>query len=228
MPIFRLNEEIIFPPPHLAEDGLLAVGGDLSRERLLLAYRNGIFPWYSDDQPILWWSPDPRMIITPGGFHCSRSLARVLKKKRFSFTLDTAFRDVIDACAAVPRAGQEGTWITSAMRDAYVELHEAGFAHSVECRQDGQLVGGLYGVSLGAAFFGESMFSRASNASKAALARLVRQLDAWGIRLIDCQMTTPHLRRLGGREVPRAVFLNLLHRAMAHPTRSGRWRFTDA
>jgi len=228
MPVFRLTHDIIFPPPHLAEDGLLAVGGDLSRERLLLAYGNGIFPWYSEEQPLLWWSPDPRMIITPGGFHCSRSLRRTLKQAVFTLTMDTAFAEVINACAEVPRLGQDGTWITPEMREAYVDLHEAGYAHSVECWREGRLAGGLYGVSLGAAFFGESMFSLASDASKAALARLVWQLEAWGIRLVDCQTTTPHLKRMGGREVPRAVFLNMLRKAMTHPTRQGKWRFNEA
>lgn len=225
MPIFRLTEELIFPPPHMAEDGLLAVGGDLSRERLLLAYRQGIFPWYTEDQPLLWWSPDPRMVITPESLHVSRRLGRLLRQEAYNVTMDTAFGEVMDACAATPRHGQDGTWITPEMRAAYVDLHEAGYAHSIECWDGEDLAGGLYGVSLGGAFFGESMFSHRDNASKFALARLVRQLAAWGIGLIDCQLPTPHLARLGGREVPRTKFLHQLREALRQPTRRGPWSF---
>jgi leucyl/phenylalanyl-tRNA--protein transferase len=226
MPVFRLTDELLFPPPHLAEDGLLAVGGDLSTDRLLLAYSAGIFPWYSEGDPILWWSPDPRMVLHPDHFHCSRSLQRVLKKGAFRFTLDTAFDQVIRACAATPRPGQDGTWINDAMTEAYQQLHARGFAHSVECwnTETDELVGGLYGLSLGAAFFGESMFSWQPSASKAAMAILVDFARANGLRFIDCQLPTDHLRSLGAREMPRRKFLHALEQAMHVPTLIGPWR----
>ena len=223
MPIFRLGPELAFPPPELAEDGLLAVGGDLRIERLLLAYRNGIFPWYSAGEPILWWSPDPRMVIDPAGLHVSKRLQRRLRQQTFRLTADQAFAEVLDACAGVPRPGQSGTWITRAMRRAYVQLHEAGYAHSVEAWQGDDLVGGLYGVSLGGAFFGESMFHRTADASKAAMAALCAHACATGIDLIDCQVSTPHLVRLGGYEMPRAAFLGRLRIVLERPSQAGAW-----
>lgn len=201
-----------FPDPGQAlrePNGLLAVGGCLAPERLLLAYSMGIFPWYDDSTPICWWSPDPRTILYPDQLKVSRSLRKVIRGGRFTVTLDQAFDAVIDGCSA-PRPGTDETWITPAMRLAYGRLHRLGFAHSVETRQGEQLVGGLYGVALGRVFFGESMFSRASDASKVALAALCAHLRRWGFHLIDCQLPTSHLHRLGARDIPRARFLPLL------------------
>ena len=224
MPLFRLTDDLVFPPPQLAlEEGLLAVGGGLSRERLLLAYSMGIFPWYSEGEPILWWSPDPRMVLFPERLHVSKSLRQTLRSGRFEVTMDQAFRRVIRACADAPGRGSEGTWITPAMIAAYTDLHEAGYAHSVEAWRDGELAGGLYGVSLGACFFGESMFSAQSNASKAALAGLTERLMAWGFGLIDCQVANDHLRSLGAEEVSRERFLLLLAEGLRTPTRRGKW-----
>jgi leucyl/phenylalanyl-tRNA--protein transferase len=224
MPVFLLSDDIAFPEPELSrEDGLLAVGGDLSIERLILAYRMGIFPWYSRGEPILWWSPDPRLVLYPESLHVSRSLMKYLKQGRFTVTLDQNFSRVIAACADTPRENQPGTWITTDMMDAYCRLHEAGFAHSVEVWDQGELAGGLYGISLGKCFFGESMFSRKSNASKIGLATLVHLLQSWSIQLIDCQVTTDHLVRLGAREIPRKQFLAELKPALNAPTRKGNW-----
>ena len=226
MTIYRLFEEPIFPDPEEADpDGLLAVGGDLSPQRLLTAYANGIFPWYAENSPILWWSTSPRLILLPPDFHMPRSLRRVLNSGRFTFTLDMDFAGVVRGCAHSPRPEQEGTWIVEDMVEAYVMLHEIGYAHSVEAWQDGQLVGGLYGVSLGSAFFGESMFFKVPDASKAAFAVLVGQLAAWGFTLIDCQQTTKHLLRFGAQEVQRFRYLAMLREAMDVPTREGCWRF---
>ena len=226
MPIYQLTDDLVFPPPFLAPpEGLLAVGGDLSRQRLLLAYRQGIFPWYSEGEPILWWSPDPRLVLFPGELHVSRSLARAMRKGTFALTMDEAFDRVIEACAVVPRTGQEGTWITAGMIAAYRALHASGYAHSVECWQGAELVGGLYGVSLGKCFFGESMFSLAPNASKVALAGLAAHVRNWGFKLIDCQVTTRHLISLGAREVARERFLKLLEKWADAGTRVGRWSF---
>ncbi|UCD34388.1 MAG: leucyl/phenylalanyl-tRNA--protein transferase [Nitrospiraceae bacterium] len=225
MPIFRLSDDLLFPPPELAEDsGLLAVGGDLSQPRLLLAYSMGIFPWYSQNDPILWWSPDPRMVLYPEEVKISRSLNQTLRKRTFTVTFDTAFREVISACASVHRNGKGDTWITDEMMSAYLRLHRSGYAHSVEAWLGDDLAGGLYGVSLGGAFFGESMFTTVSNASKAAFVSLVRQLDSWGFTLVDCQMTTPHLLSLGAREVSRAEFLDQLRSALTVPAKRGTWR----
>ena len=225
MPIYRLVQELVFPPPEYADpSGLLTVGGDLSSERLLEAYRLGIFPWYSEDQPILWWSPDPRLIVEFEDFKVSRSLRRTLKKRIFQVTFDRAFEEVIRACASVPREGQSGTWITREMQEAYINLHVLGYAHSVETWFEGRLVGGLYGISLGKAFFGESMFHRKTDASKVALATLVEKLRVWGFHLIDAQMTTDHMISLGAKEVSRRVFLKRLHSALRHPTKRGKWR----
>jgi leucyl/phenylalanyl-tRNA--protein transferase len=208
MPVFRLDRRPIFPPPELAdEEGLLAVGGDLAIERLLAAYANGIFPWYEPGGPILWWSPDPRLVLFPDELHVSRRLARTLRSGRFTTTRDAAFPRVIRACAEAERPDQPGTWITPEMQRAYIRLHEAGFAHSVETWRDDNLVGGIYGVRLGRTFFGESMFHAETDASKVALVALVDWLKSGGIGLIDCQVSTPHMLRMGAREVPRAEFL---------------------
>jgi len=215
MPVFRLTRELAFPPVEMSEpEGLLAVGGDLSVERLLLAYRNGIFPWYSEGYPILWWSPDPRLVLFPDELKVSRSLRQTIKKNIYKVTMDTAFDEVIARCAEVHRADDGGTWITDEMRLAYMDLHRAGHAHSVEAWRDGDLVGGLYGVSIGAAFFGESMFHTAPDASKVALVYLVEHLKGKGFELIDCQVTTDFFKRMGAREVPREEFLKLLGQAV--------------
>lgn len=224
MPIFQLNDDLIFPPPAYAEDeGILAVGGDLSQERLLLAYRHGIFPWYSTGEPIIWWSPDPRMVLFPDEFHCSRRLARTLRQDKFEVRMDTAFSEVIVACATVPRRDQDGTWITPDMQAAYRTLHNAGYGHSIEVWQDQQLVGGMYGLSLGGAFFGESMFSRVRDASKVAMAALVDRCKEWGFLMIDCQVANPHLLSLGARDIPREDYLNLLDQSNQRQTRRGSW-----
>ncbi len=202
-----------FPPLDRAlsyPNGLLALGGDLKPERLLSAYRRGIFPWYSEDQPILWWSPDPRMVMFPEHFEPSRSLRKSMRNKGFTVSLDHAFENVIRRCAETFRPDQFGTWITPEMRDAYITLHYLGHAHSVECWQRGRLVGGLYGMSLGRVFFGESMFSLVPDASKVAYARLIEKLLEWGYELIDCQVYTSHLESLGARMIPREDFQALL------------------
>jgi leucyl/phenylalanyl-tRNA--protein transferase len=209
--VYRLAPEPVFPPPWEAEpNGLLAVGGDLSSERLLAAYAAGIFPWYEDPQPILWFSPDPRWILRPADLAVSRRLARTLRGRRFEVTLDTAFGRVMHGCASAARPGAPGTWITPAMLEAYQDLFELGFAHSAEAWEKGELVGGVYGVSLGGAFFGESMFTLRPDASKVALVTLVRQLAAWGFDFLDCQVHTPHLERMGARGWPRDAFLRAL------------------
>ncbi len=198
-----------FPPlEHALEapNGLLAIGGELTPDRLLNAYRHGIFPWFSPGEPVLWWSPDPRMVLFPDQLKISRSLAKRLHKKDYTVRFDTAFQSVMEACASAPRNGQAGTWITTEMVDAYCRLHELGYAHSVETWIDDKLAGGLYGVELGRMFFGESMFHRVTDASKIALVHLVRHLAAQGVGMIDCQMKTAHLASLGAREIPRAEF----------------------
>ncbi len=226
MPVFQLPKEIIFPAPDLAEpDGLLAIGGDLSPTRLLAAYQQGIFPWYSEGEPILWWSPAPRLVLLPEEFHLPKRLARAIRKQIFQVSADTAFAEVIFSCAAVRRDSGEGTWITKKMRQAYIKLHELGFAHSVECRSAGELVGGLYGVFLDRVFFGESMFSYRSNASKVALAALITHAEQLGIRMIDCQMTTAHLLRFGSREVNRQEFQELLEQFVQRICPGQQWRF---
>jgi leucyl/phenylalanyl-tRNA---protein transferase len=218
-----------FPPVHRAlrePNGLLAAGGELSVERLLEAYRRGIFPWYSDGQPVLWWSPDPRMILVPAEIAISRSLRKRVRRRDCEIRTDTRFGEVMRACAE-PREGQAGTWITDEMVAAYAALHREGYAHSVETWVGGELVGGLYGVSIGRMFFGESMFARASDASKIALAHLARQTERWHFGLIDCQMSTPHLESLGAREVARKDFMRALSELVNYPTRLGRWHFDD-
>ena len=208
-----------FPPVEHAlrePNGLLAAGGDLSPERLVDAYARGIFPWFGDEDPLLWWSPDPRMVLFVDELHVSRSLRRVLKSGRFTVTLDRAFADVMAGCAA-PRTNASGTWITDDMVDAYSVLARRGFAHSVESWADGRLVGGLYGVAIGRMFYGESMFSQRTDASKVALVTLTRQLERWGYTMIDCQMSTEHLASLGAREIPRSAFLERLRQLVGQP-----------
>jgi leucyl/phenylalanyl-tRNA---protein transferase len=222
-----LPSEPVFPPVDGAlyePNGLLAAGGDLSPARILTAYRQGIFPWYSPGEPILWWSPDPRMVLLPTGMRITRSLARTLRNGTYQVQLDTAFVDVIRACATAPRHGQVGTWITDEMQAAYRALHELGHAHSVEVFMDGELVGGLYGMALGRAFFGESMFSRRNDASKIALAHLCRHLDRREFGIIDCQMETAHLASLGARTLPRREFVATIRRLTADGTAAGRWQ----
>ena len=211
-----LGPDSHFPPVEQAAahpNGLLAAGGDLSVARLVEAYRNGIFPWFNEDQPILWWSPDPRMVLFPAEMKTSRSLAKTLRRSRFEVRADTAFRDVIQSCR-MPRRDQDGTWITSPMVEAYCELHRAGIAHSVETWLDGELVGGLYGISLGRAFFGESMFMRATD-----------QLEHWSFGMVDCQMNTAHLASFGAREIPRADFTRRLRELIHYPPVPSPWRF---
>lgn len=226
MSVFILSEKLKFPPPRFSEkEGLLALGGDLKPERLLLAYQKGIFPWYSEGEPILWWSPDPRLVLYPKDLIISKSLKKLMRKNLFSITMDMAFDRVIGACSEMRAKKGEGTWITGEMRDAYSQLHKLGYAHSVEAWQGKTLAGGLYGVSLGKSFFGESMFSRISNASKAAFVTLVEHLHKNAFHLVDCQVKTDHLLRFGAREVPRQVFLNQLEKSLKKPTLRGKWQF---
>lgn len=217
----------MFPPVEHAlrePDGLLAAGGDLSVDRLLNAYRRGIFPWYSDPQPILWWSPDPRCVIFPGKLHVSRSLRRTLRQSGYEISVDSAFEEVMRACAGPRRTQPDGgTWITNAMQAAYAELHRLGHAHSVEVRMCGELAGGIYGVALGRAFFGESMFSRRPDASKIALAWLAQQLCNWGYELLDCQVRSAHLTRLGAVLIPRSEFIRRLQHAIGEPSDASAW-----
>ena len=214
------RDTLTFPPLAKAmrePNGLLAAGGDLSADRLIQAYRHGCFPWFSEGQPILWWSPDPRTVLFPAELHISRSLGKLLRKQRYEVSFDRDFAAVIQACAA-PRDYADGTWITDDMQKAYIELHARGHAHSVEVWDNGELVGGLYGLAMGQLFFGESMFSRADNASKYGFVTLVRQLQAWGFVLIDCQMPTDHLQSLGARSIPRPVFADYLQKHLNLPT----------
>jgi leucyl/phenylalanyl-tRNA--protein transferase len=227
MPVYLLSDDLVFPSPKLApKEGLLAVGGDLRQERLLLAYRMGIFPWYSRYEPILWWSPDPRLVLYPGEIRVSKSLQKTIKKGLFRITMDQAFEAVINACAQSRTSADEGTWIVEEMIDAYCKLHESGFAHSVEAWRDDRLAGGLYGVSLGKCFFGESMFTHISNASKVAFVALVKHLQALNFDLIDCQVTTPHLLTFGAREISRTRYLNELEKSLKPSTLRGQWFFT--
>jgi leucyl/phenylalanyl-tRNA--protein transferase len=227
IPFLELDDP--FPPVELAlrdPNGLLAAGGDLSPERLIDAYRRGIFPWFGDDDPLLWWSPDPRMVLPAGELRISRSLRRAVRSGRFHVTLDTAFTEVVAGCAE-PRPEQDGTWITPDMIDAYARLAALGFAHSVEAWADGRLAGGLYGVAIGRMFFGESMFTRVTDASKVAFVQLVWQLERWGIPLIDCQVSTHHLASLGAREVSRADFVREVRRLVRQPALPAPWRFDE-
>jgi leucyl/phenylalanyl-tRNA--protein transferase len=221
MPVYRLGGDLIFPHPSLSdEDGLLAIGGDLSVERLLLAYENGIFPWYEEGQPILWWSPDPRFILYPKNLRVSKSMEKVLRKNIYHVTFDKCFREVITLCGKL-RSGE--TWITENMIESYCALHQLGFAHSVETWFGDDLVGGLYGISLGRCFFGESMFSLMDNTSKTALISLSRHLGQIGFQFIDCQVYSEHLESLGAMNVPREIFLTELENGLEYDTLRGNW-----
>jgi len=225
MPVFQLTDEILFPDPSLAEpDGLLAVGGDLNSERLLTAYASGIFPWYSEHEPILWWSPDPRLVLFPQKLKVSHSLQQKIKKNVFSVRMDSDFVQVISACAETERKHEGGTWIMEEMKAAYIRLHHKGFAHSVESYLDGKLVGGLYGVSLGKAFFGESMFHTVTDASKVAFHYLVEKAKEFEFLFIDSQVETEHLVSLGAELIPRENYLKLLKEAMTHRSHTGPWQ----
>jgi leucyl/phenylalanyl-tRNA--protein transferase len=222
-----LDEDDPFPPVERAlrqPNGLLAAGADLSPQRLLAAYSHGIFPWFNDDDPTLWWCPDPRMVLYLDELHLARSLRRVIRGRRFEVRADTAFFEVMAACGE-PRPGQDGTWITQDMIDAYGALAGLGFAHSIESWEGDRLVGGLYGVAIGRMFYGESMFARRSDASKVAFVHLVAQLRRWGFRLIDCQMSTAHLASLGAREIPRRQFVHEVGELIGQPPQPGPWRF---
>ena len=229
MPIYPLTNSLKFPNPNDADaSGLVAYGGDLRPRRLLSAYAQGLFPWpHGDDLPLLWFSPDPRTVLVPGDMHVSRSLQKTLRQHRFTVRFDTAFDHVVRACATTRRADQEGTWITPAMRQAYGCLHQLGFAHSAEAWLEGRLVGGVYGVSIGAAFFAESMFTHLSNAAKVAFVHLVRQLQAWGFGFIDCQVHSDHMQQFGAVPWERAYFLNALSGALRQATRRGPWTPSD-
>lgn len=224
MPVFRIPDEHLFPHPSLAEpDGLLGVGGDLHVDRLMLAYANGIFPWYNHGQPILWFSPDPRYVLRPEDLKIGRSLKKRIRRRDYEIRLDSAFGEVLQGCKEAYRPGQSGTWITPDMEAAYNELHQLGHAHSAEAWLDGELVGGLYGVSLGGLFSGESMFARQSDASKVAFVWMVRQIQEWGLSLIDCQVRTDHLARFGAMELPRQRYLDQLRELIQQPGRPGQW-----
>lgn len=229
MTVFLLSEDFLgFPDPEHAEsDGLLAVGGDLSVERLATAYGKGIFPWYGPGTPILWWSPDPRLVLPPKELHVPRSLRRVINRQTFEISIDTAFSQVVRACACSPRSEGHGTWLVPEMIEAYARLHAAGFAHSFEARKDGKLVGGLYGVALGRAFFGESMFFHAPDASKTTFVWAARLLAHWGYQLIDCQQTTAHLQRFGAFEISRQRFLSKLRKAVVLKEPEGAWEMPE-
>jgi leucyl/phenylalanyl-tRNA---protein transferase len=227
MPIYKLGEHIAFPPVHHAEDGLLAFGGDLEPEWLLMAYKNGIFPWYSEGEPILWWAPEERMILFPDQLHLSRRFQRTLKNARVKVSADTRFTSVIQSCAAVKRKHEDGTWILPEMISAYTRLYELGFAHSIEVILDDVLIGGLYGVSLGGVFYGESMFSIEKDASKMALAALARQCERWNFVMIDCQMWTSHLEKMGAVLIPRSRFMRYLRLALKKRTLQGPWKLDE-
>lgn len=224
MPVFRLQSDAVFPDPELAENnGLIGIGGDLSQERLIAAYSTGIFPWYSEGQPILWFSPDPRMVLKLEDFKLSKSLDRMVKSKKFEVKIDTAFKKVIQACSINSRKDQDGTWITQAMIGAYETLHQSGIAHSFETYKDGLLVGGLYGVSLGRGFFGESMFYKERDASKVAFASLVAFCSEHGFDFIDAQTPSKHLASLGAKEIPRRQFLDMLRATLERDSLLGDW-----
>ncbi len=224
MTVFYLGTDPVFPPPEMAEpDGLLAVGGDLSEKRLLAAYAQGIFPWYCEDTPILWWCLSPRPLLFPSELHVPKSLRRVINSRRFRVTFDCAFKQVICNCAGVHRPDGEGTWIRPEMIRAYEGLHWSGYAHSVETWDGDELVGGLYGVSMGRVFFGESMFHLCSDASKVAFVHLVWALQKWGFHFLDCQQTTPHVTRFGAREIELLDFRAHLQEALNFPTCKGKW-----
>jgi len=225
MPVFQLSRDIVFPSPELAEpDGLIAVGGDLSPERIIEAYRSGIFPWYSEGDPIMWWTPSPRLILFPEEFYVSRRLARTIRQNVFSITADSAFEKVITNCAAKRSENRIETWITREMINAYCHLHELGYAHSIECWKENKLVGGLYGIAIDHVFFGESMFSNISNSSKIALNALVRHAKETGINFIDCQMRTEYLVSHGARDISRIKFEELLNKNIRKITPQQKWR----
>ena len=214
-----------FPPVETSTpEGIVAVGGNLSPGMLLSAYSQGLFPWYSEEDPILWWSPDPRCVILPNEIHISKSMKKLLKKNRFSVSLDTCFSEVISACKEIPRKNQDGTWITDEMRDAYLELHRLGFAHSLEVWRERSIAGGIYGVSLGRTFFGESMFSRISNASKLALIQLMEFLSKMEFDLFDCQVNSPHLETFGAKQIGREEFISRLNKSLETKTLRGSWK----
>lgn len=222
--MYLLTENLVFPPIELtSEEGILAVGGDLRPERLLLAYSNGIFPWYSEYEPILWWSPDPRFVLYPNELKVSKSMRPYFNQKKFKITFDTAFRQVVEQCKQKERPGQDGTWIVPDMLEAYCRLHELGLAHSVEAWKEGELVAGLYGISLGRTFFGESMFTNVSNGSKVAFITLVRCLIEKEFDLIDSQVYTNHLASLGAVEIPRKQYISDLKTSLQYPTLQGNW-----
>lgn len=222
--MYWLDAELTFPDPQYApKEGLLAAGGDLSPQRLLMAYQYGIFPWYNEGEPILWWSPDPRFVLYPKAIKISKSMRRVLRSGVFELRFDTAFEDVLKNCASIKRQGQMGTWLIPEMQEAYRRLHEQGYAHSVEVWQEGVLVGGLYGVALGRCFFGESMFAKVSNASKVALITLAKQLQVRGYELIDCQVETAHLATMGATFIERRKFLDLLKKNQESSTEHEHW-----
>lgn len=223
-PYLGEQERFQFPPPDQAtSEGILGVGGNLSPGMLISAYRQGVFPWFSPGDPILWWCPDPRFVLFPEKLHVSHSMRRALHRGDFAVTLDADFKAVIESCSEAPRRGQNGTWITPEMVKSYTELHSIGYAHSVEVRQEGEIVGGLYGVSLGSVFFGESMFALVSNASKVGFVVLVEVLKRQGFELIDSQVYTRHLESLGAENIPRRRYIELLHRGLERPDRKGSW-----
>lgn len=210
--MYLLSDDLVFPPvEHADEEGFLAIGGDLSTVRLLLAYRSGIFPWYNEDEPICWWSPDPRFVLFPEELIISKSMKQLIKQNRFTFSVNTRFEEVIASCKSISRKGRQGTWISPAVQKAYTRLHQEGHAHSAEAWLDGQLVGGLYGIRMGSVFFGESMFSNFTNASKFAFIKYVSELQKEQVKLIDCQVYTSHLESLGARMIPRAEFIKMLN-----------------
>lgn len=223
MPIFFVEQKLSFPPVNLAEDGILAVGGDLSTERLLLAYKSGIFPWFSDEEPIIWWAPDPRFVLFPNDIYVSKSMKSILRKSEFTVTFDQDFKGVIQNCQKIKRKDQDDTWITSDMLTAYYDLHKQGFAHSVEVWKNNELVGGLYGVSLGKCFFGESMFATESNASKVGFITLVQKLKKLDFKIIDCQVYTEHLESLGAIEICRDEFMEILEIGTKVEDFQGNW-----
>lgn len=227
MAIYILGKEPFFPyPAKTSPEGIVAVGGDLSPIRLLNAYASGIFPWFNENDPIIWWSPDPRLVLFPPELHVSRRMQRLIDQQLFRVTVDRDFPAIIDHCRTL-RKNQPGTWITQEMKDAYIHLYKLGFAHSIEVWQENQLAGGLYGLSLGSCFFGESMFFLVPNASKVGFIFLVRHLERRGFSLVDCQVPTPHLKSLGAQEIPRKNFLALLQRALKNETIKGRWDFLN-
>lgn len=225
MPAYLLTDDLVFPPPEGASpEGVVAIGGDTSPERLVLAYSQGIFPWPHRDLPLLWFSPDPRFLLRFDRVHVGRSLRKRIRARPYEVRADTAFEQVIDACATVPRPGQDGTWITNEIRTGFIALHRLGLSHSIEVYREGELVGGLYGVALGKSFCGESMFSRADDASKIATVAMLGNLLHWRYHFVDCQVYTDHLDRFGAEPWPRSRYLAALRRAVAEPTHRGPWQ----